>query len=69
MPDPKINVLKNERYGIKGKVATMDNNGTIHEDAVIYIEKNLIHSIQTDETVPDGFDDAPVINTGGTIYP
>ncbi|HKQ79627.1 MAG TPA: amidohydrolase family protein [Blastocatellia bacterium] len=56
---------------LRGRVVTMDNEFTVIEDGSLYLQKGRIVAVrEADAAAPSGFpDDAPVIETGGTIYP
>jgi len=69
MPDP-IDPLKGPRYALEGKVVTMDDDFTVLDRGVVYINKGQIEGIKSVEKAPpDGFEETPVIKTGGTIFP
>jgi cytosine/adenosine deaminase-related metal-dependent hydrolase len=47
-----------------------DASSTVFDDAVIYIEAGTIAAVQpASAATPDGWDSAPVIQTGGTVFP
>jgi len=66
----KIDLEINPRFALEGKIVTMDDHDTVYEKGVIYIEKNKIVAVQSSSSFkPTGFENVPVIKTGGTIYP
>lgn len=70
MPETPIDPLEGPRFALKGRVVTMDENFTVHERGVVYIDGGLIrHVLPAGEPVPAGFEDAPVIDTRGTLFP
>jgi hypothetical protein len=59
-----------DTYGLEGHVVTMDDQFTELERGVVYIQGGEIGPVvPTDAPAPQGFEQAPVINTGGTIFP
>jgi 5-methylthioadenosine/S-adenosylhomocysteine deaminase len=70
MSDAQANSLPPTRYALEGRVVTMDRSFTEFEKGTVYVEGGRIAAvITTGATPPPGFQDAPVIGTGGTIYP
>ncbi len=70
MPDDTINPLGGQRYALEGKVATMDTGRTVIERGVIYIHEGTITDVLPESAPPPvGFEAAPVVHTGGTIFP
>ncbi len=70
MGDSPIDPLEGARYALEGRVITMDAVGTDLARARVYVNGGLIVSVTApDAPRPDGFDDAPVVRVGGTIYP
>jgi len=66
----KIDLETDPRFALGGKIVTMDDQDTVYEKGVIYIEKNKIVAVQSSPSqIPTGFENVPVIKTGGTIYP
>jgi cytosine/adenosine deaminase-related metal-dependent hydrolase len=56
-------------YVLEGRVVTMGEQGVIPKGA-IYIDNGEIKAVQdVEETAPDGFEGAPRVRTGDTIYP
>ena len=65
-----INLINEDRYALEGKVVTMDSSRAVLERGVIYIHEGLIKAVLSDDAEPpQGFENAPVIHTGGTIFP
>ena len=66
MPDDLIG----SRYALEGRVVTMNDSLDVLERGIIYIDAGHITAVQ-DESEPPApeFADAPLVRTGGTIYP
>ncbi len=61
---------RTEAYGLEGHVVTMDEHFTELERGVVYLRAGEIGAVApTDAPPPPGFEQAPVIATGGTIFP
>lgn len=59
-----------DSYGLEGHVVTMDEGFTELERGVVYIAAGEIASVvPTDAPPPQGFEEAAIVNTGGTIFP
>ena len=57
-------------YILRGRVVTMDGDGRVLEDARVIVDRGQIAGILgTHAAVPAAYHDAPVVETGGTIYP
>jgi len=70
MPASPIDPLTGPRYALEGKVVTMDARFTVLNRGVVYVEAGRIAAVQpTGAPPPPGFDDAPLIRTGGTLFP
>lgn len=70
MPDPIIDPLGGPAYGVHGRIVTMDQDHTVVPEGVIWIEAGTIRALtRQGESLPPGFEEAPVMRTGGTIYP
>ena len=68
--DDPIDPLGRPATASQGRVVTMDDAGTVLDDGVVYIESGRIADVRAAaDTRPDGFVDAPLVRTGGTIYP
>ena len=58
------------RFGLEGRVVTMDPNDTVLDRGVVYVDAGRIAAVApTGSPPPDGFAGAPVIASGGTIFP
>jgi len=58
-----------DAYVLEGKLVTMGPQGII-EDGAIYIRRGVIEEVQSaDLPPPPGFENAPSVRTGDTIYP
>lgn len=55
---------------LRGRIVTMNDARDVIDSGSVYIREGKIVSVaRSDAAVPDGFSDAPVIKTKGTIYP
>jgi cytosine/adenosine deaminase-related metal-dependent hydrolase len=65
-----IDPLTGPKLALAGRVVTMDDNFSVHPDAIVYIEKGAIVAIQ-DRTrpAPPGFEKISAVKTGGTLFP
>lgn len=53
-----------------GRIVTMKEDGEVIDDGAVYLRQGAIVAVaQRNDPPPAGFADAPVIDTGGTIYP
>lgn len=53
-----------------GRIVTMKEDGEVIEDGAVYLRKGAIVAVaDRNDPPPAGFGNAPVIDTGGTIYP
>jgi len=58
------------RFVLRGRIATLDANGSVIPDGFVCIENDLIVTIASaDAGIPPAFQQSPLIATGGTIYP
>jgi hypothetical protein len=65
-----IDPLHGPHFALEGKVVTMDDAFRVLEKGTIYIDAGQIVAVQpTNAPAPPGFADAPLIRTGGTIFP
>jgi cytosine/adenosine deaminase-related metal-dependent hydrolase len=65
-----IDPLEGDRYALEGHLVTMDDNFRTLEQGVIYVDAGQIVAVAaTGAPRPSGFATAPVIRTGGTIFP
>jgi 5-methylthioadenosine/S-adenosylhomocysteine deaminase len=70
MPSPPIDPLTSPKYALDGRVVTMNPDFTVLDRGVIYIDAGTIVAVEgTGDPYPPGFEDAPMIRTGSTIYP
>ncbi|HEX3045228.1 MAG TPA: amidohydrolase family protein [Bacillota bacterium] len=68
-PDNPLNSPDNRKFALMGRVVSM-NDSPIIERGVVYLEKNAIIGVQDFQTpAPPGFENVPVINTNGIIFP
>jgi len=58
------------RYILDGRIVTMNDRFDVIDRGRLYIDAGAIVAVQDESTPrPEGFRGAPVIKTGGTIYP
>ncbi|MGI9595546.1 MAG: amidohydrolase family protein, partial [Acidimicrobiales bacterium] len=59
-----------DRYALAGRVVSMDPDVAVLAAGLVYIEGETIAEVVPEgEPAPPGFEDAPVLDTAGTIYP
>lgn len=69
MPNVPIDPLTGPKYVLEGRIVTMGPQGVVPRGAV-YIDAGEIKAVQgARKAPPPGFDDAPRVRTGDTIYP
>jgi 5-methylthioadenosine/S-adenosylhomocysteine deaminase len=69
MPGENIDPLVGPKYVLQGRLVTMGPQGVVPEGA-IYIDAGTIKAVlPASQDPPAGFEDAPRIRTGDTIYP
>ncbi|HEX3325440.1 MAG TPA: amidohydrolase, partial [Actinomycetota bacterium] len=60
----------NASYVLHGRVVTMDATAQVIDEGAIYVQDGTIVQVSPAKSPPpDGFADAPLVATGGTIYP
>ncbi|MFN7921863.1 MAG: amidohydrolase family protein [Bryobacteraceae bacterium] len=65
MPNPPLT-----NYGLSGRIVTMNASDTVIESGTVFVEAGKIVSVEPSTGPrPRRFRGAPVIETGGTIYP
>ncbi len=65
-----IDPLMGPKIGLAGRVVTMDDSWTVKPNAVLFIDKGTIVSIQDRaQQAPAGFDNVTIVETAGTLYP
>ncbi len=70
MAKKPIDPLSGPKYILNGKIVTMDENYSVISSGNIFIENGEIKYVQKKKEIfPDEFKNAPIIKTGGTIYP
>src|SRR5215470_16282234 len=57
------------RYGLRGRVVTMDAKRTILDDGIVWVADGSITDVTTAGQQPPAHAGSPVIATAGTIYP
>jgi C-terminal processing protease CtpA/Prc len=57
-------------YVLDGRVVTMNADFDVFDAGRVYVQGDRIAAVQeADRPAPEGFDGAPLVRTGGTIYP
>lgn len=57
-------------YVLDGRVVTMNEDGDVLAPGRVYVRDAHIEAVApADAPCPVGFEDAPVVRTGGTVYP
>ncbi|HJR91731.1 MAG TPA: amidohydrolase family protein [Acidimicrobiia bacterium] len=70
MPDVVIDPLSGPRFGVHGRVVTMNDDHEVVATGTVWVEAGVIRAVTPDgRQPPEGFDDVPVLRTGGTIFP
>ena len=70
MPTQPIDSLPEPKYGLEGRIVTMNDQRDVLDKGVLYINKGVIQAVlPADAPAPAGFEQAPIIRTGDTIYP
>ncbi len=57
------------RYGLRGRVVTMDSSRTIRDDGIAWVADGSISDVTAVGDTPPAHAGSPVIATAGTIYP
>ena len=67
---PPIDPLDGPQIVLAGDVVAMDDALTVTRDGRVYIDKGAIVAIRRSvDPVPAGFENAPIVNTEGTLFP
>lgn len=70
MPDVVIDPLEGPAYGVHGQIVTMNDRHDQIPAGTVWIEAGVIQTVTPDgNNRPQGFEDAPVLRTGGTVFP
>lgn len=70
MPPTTLDPLGDARYALEGRVVTMNPSNDVLDHGTVYIDAGAIVAVLPNEAPdPAGFEGAPKIKTGGTIYP
>lgn len=70
MPLGTLDPLGGARFALEGRVVTMDPSDSVMNRGTVYIDAGkMIAVLPTGAPTPSGFEDAPLLKTGGTIYP
>jgi 5-methylthioadenosine/S-adenosylhomocysteine deaminase len=68
-PEP-VDPLTGPKLALAGRVVTMDDAFSVKNDAVVYIDQGNIVAVQArTQPAPAGFENVPVAETGGTLFP
>ncbi len=68
--DQPIDPATGGKLALRGRIVTMNDAFEVIGDGVIYVERGGIAAVgEASAPCPAGFEEIPVINTGGTIYP
>jgi 5-methylthioadenosine/S-adenosylhomocysteine deaminase len=67
---PPIDPLEGPKQGLSGRVVTMDDDYTVVDKGVVWMEEGAVVAVQgANEPPPAGFEDVRPVATGGTIFP
>jgi cytosine/adenosine deaminase-related metal-dependent hydrolase len=70
MPDIPIDPLDGPRYTLEGRVVTMNAAFDLIRRGRVYVDAGrIVACLPAEAPAPAGMEDAPVVRTGGTIYP
>lgn len=70
MPPTTLDPMGHARYGLEGRIVTMDAADTVLNRGILYINDGRIDAVlPTGAPAPAEFQKAPIVKTGGTIYP
>ena len=70
MTNGPIDPLVGPRYGLEGKVVTMDGTFRVLERGVVYVNAGEIVAVEATEAPPPaGFEYSQVVRSGGTVFP
>jgi len=70
MPTGPIDPATGPFYALEGRVVTMDAARTVLDRATVYVEGERIRAVvPAGAPPPDGMAEAPLLRSGGTIYP
>ena len=65
-----IDPLDGPQIVLAGDIVAMDDALTVTRDGRVYIDKGAIVAIRRSvDPVPAGFENTPIVNTGGTLFP
>jgi cytosine/adenosine deaminase-related metal-dependent hydrolase len=65
-----IDPLDGPAYGVDGRIVTMNDDHDVLASATLWIADSMIQAVTpTGAARPPGFAQAPVLRTGGTVYP
>jgi 5-methylthioadenosine/S-adenosylhomocysteine deaminase len=68
-PGP-VDPLTGPPLALAGRVVTMNDMFNVRDDAVVYVRNGAIVGVQDRaQPAPAGFDGAPLVETGGTMFP
>ena len=65
-----VDTFDGPQYALRGRIVTMNSSRRVFHDGIIYIDKGRIVDVKNlKDKAPEGFENIPVVNTKGTIYP
>jgi 5-methylthioadenosine/S-adenosylhomocysteine deaminase len=65
-----VDPLSGPKLALAGRVVTMDDEFTVEESGIVYVDGGLIAAVQPAAApVPAGFESVPVHDTAGTLFP
>ncbi len=66
----KLDVAAERRFIVMGDIVTMnDTRDVVPGGRLCLADRSIVAVLQPDDALPAGFESAPVVDTGGTIYP
>jgi 5-methylthioadenosine/S-adenosylhomocysteine deaminase len=69
MPPP-IDYATNIKFALEGRIVTMDENDTVLDRGVVYVDAGIIAEVKPEgASPPPGFENIELIRSRGTIYP
>ncbi len=67
---PPIDPLAGPKLVLRGRVVTMDAAASVHDDALVYVEKGVLVALRpAGQAPPAGFEGVAVVDTQATLYP
>lgn len=70
MPPPSIDPLESPRYALEGRIVTMNASFDVIPHGRVYVDSGSVVAVAAaDVPPPPAMEAAPIVRTGGTIYP